>query len=277
MRVAISNIAWETPDDEAVAKLLQQRGVDAIDIAPGKYFSDLHTASDAEIDAVRAWWGERGIEILGMQALLFGATGLNMFGDADTQARMLSHLGAVAHIAGRLGAPRLVFGSPKNRDRSGWDDVSAMAVAVPFFRRLGDIAATQGVIFCLEPNPACYGANFMTNAADTAAVVRAVAHPAIRMQFDVGALVIHGEAPEAVLADCADLIGHVHASEPQLVTLGDSGVDHASFGRALRGVLPAHAVTIEMVASRTEPTPAAIARALDVALAAYGDVDGGDS
>lgn len=39
MRLAISNIAWEPAEDDAIASLLQRYGIDAIDIAPGKYFS----------------------------------------------------------------------------------------------------------------------------------------------------------------------------------------------------------------------------------------------
>ena len=49
MRLAISNIAWDTSEDEAIAKLLRQYRVDAIDIAPGKYFPDPGKASDAEV------------------------------------------------------------------------------------------------------------------------------------------------------------------------------------------------------------------------------------
>ena len=40
MRLAISNIAWEVADDAAVADLLQHYQIDAIDVAPGKYFPD---------------------------------------------------------------------------------------------------------------------------------------------------------------------------------------------------------------------------------------------
>ena len=40
MRLAISNIAWETTEDEVIAELLARFDVDAIDIAPGKYFPE---------------------------------------------------------------------------------------------------------------------------------------------------------------------------------------------------------------------------------------------
>jgi len=84
MRLAISNIAWDITEDEAVAALLQRHQVDAIDIAPGKYFPQPGKATAAEIGAVKSWWAERGIEITGMQALLFGTTGLNVFGSPES-------------------------------------------------------------------------------------------------------------------------------------------------------------------------------------------------
>ncbi|SFG20909.1 Sugar phosphate isomerase/epimerase [Duganella sp. CF458] len=271
MRLSISNIAWDTAEDEAVAELLKRYAVDAIDIAPGKYFPDPAKASEDDIAVVRSWWSSRGIELTGMQALLFGTSGLNVFGDASSQDAMLEHLDAVCRIGAGLGATRLVFGSPKNRDRSSLSDEQALAVAVPFFRRLGAIAQERGVTICLEPNPSCYGANFMTTAAETAAVVRAVAHPAVKMQFDTGALTINGEDPAQVLREYADLIGHLHASERNLVTLGDADTDHHRIGPLLAAALPAHVVTIEMVASNTEAHIVAIERALQCASKAYRD------
>lgn len=269
MRLAISNIAWEVSDDEDLLRLLKQYGVDAIDVAPGKYFPVPAQATSEQIAQVRDWWAGHGIELTGMQALLFGTTGLNLFGDAQSRAAMLAHLAAVCRIGGGLGATRLVFGSPKNRDRSGLDDEQTMDIATAFFRQLGDVARDAGVIVCLEPNPTCYGANFMTTALETAAVVRAVAHPAIRMQFDTGALAINGEDPEQVLRECADLIGHVHASEPNLVPLGDGGTDHRAMRAALEQYLPDHVVSIEMVATKDEPRLDAVERALDKAAAYY--------
>lgn len=269
MRLAISNIAWDTVEDEAVATLLQRFAVDAIDIAPGKYFPEPARATDADIAQVKGWWAERGIEITGMQALLFGTTGLNVFGSAASQAALLKHLAAVCHIGAGLGATRVVFGSPKNRDRSGLSDQDTLEMAIPFFRHLGAIAQASGVTICLEPNPACYGANFMTSSAETAQVVECVAHPAIQMQLDTGALTINGENPLAVLHDCAALIGHVHASEPDLLPLGDGGTEHGQMAAALSQYLPAHVITIEMVATKDESHLLSIERALQVATQHY--------
>ena len=269
MRLAISNIAWDVVEDEAIVNLLRRVGIDAIDIAPGKYFSDPSSASDGDISRVKNWWLERGIEITGMQALLFGTTGLNVFGLPEAQEAMLRHLGSVCRIGAGLGAKRLVFGSPRNRDRIGLSDQQAMDVAIPFFRQLGGIAEDNDVLICLEPNPICYGANFMTNSADTMQVVKAVAHSAVRMQLDTGALAINSESPAIVLEACSSYIGHVHASEPDLLPLGDGMVDHENIGVAVEQYLPNHVVSIEMLATKKESHEISVERALRAAIKFY--------
>ena len=271
MRLSISNIAWDADEDVAVAALLKRHGFDAIDVAPGKYFPDPAAATDSDIARVKAWWEKSGIELVGMQSLLFGTTGLNLFGETASQEAMLAHLTAVCRIGAGLGVGRLVFGSPKNRDRRNVPDDKVLDIAVPFFGRLGDIAGEYGVMICLEPNPTRYDANFMTNSAETLAVVTEVAHPSIRMQLDIGALTINGEDIAATVGTCAPAIGHVHASEPDLVPLGDGPADHVSAAKALREHLPNHIVTIEMVATKNEPHLRAIERALRTAIAHYRD------
>lgn len=125
MRLAISNISWDTPEDESIATLLQRFCIDAIDVDPSKYFAVPNQATNAEIRQVRQWRLRRGIEITSLQALLFGT-------DASRNA-MIEYLTAICHIGSVLGAPRLFFGSPKNCDRSSLSDREAIEIAVPLF------------------------------------------------------------------------------------------------------------------------------------------------
>lgn len=269
MRLSISNIAWDPSEDESIATLLKKHAINAIDVAPSKYFPAVEAATAADLVRVRGWWADRNIEIVGMQALLFGTSGLNLFGGPDVQDAMLRHLKAICMIGAGLGATRLVFGSPKNRDRRGFDDAGAAECAASFFRRLGDIAQAHGVTICLEPNPPRYGANFMTTAAETASVVTMVAHPAIAMQLDTGGALLAGEDVTAIVDRYSSLIGHIHASEPDLVPLGDGGIRHEAAAAAIKRRLPHHIVTIEMVAPPSETRLGSIDGALKTAVAAY--------
>ena len=271
MRIAISNIAWDTHEDAAVAAILGRYGIDAIDVAPTKYFPEPARANPEEVNAVREWWAQRGIQITGMQSLLYGTQGLNLFGAPDVQAAMLAHLKTVCRIGGGLGAERLVFGSPRNRDRSGLTDAQCLSVATDFLQRLGDTAVSEGVLICLEPNPERYGANFMTTAEETAHIVRHVGHPGIAMQFDTGALTLSGESAAAFLSKHAALVGHVHLSEPDLVPLGEGSTDHAALAPLLHKHLPEHVLSIEMLAPAGEQRLSTIEQVIGHAVRVYGN------
>lgn len=270
MRIGISALAWSPVDDAAVAKRLATLGIDTIDVAPGKYFPDPFAADDGVVDRVRQWWHDRGLAIGGMQGLLHGSSGLNVFGPPPVQDAMLRWLEAIARIGARLGARHLVFGSPRNRDRSGLDDATAHAAGVAFFRRMGAVGEREGVVFCLEPNPPVYGANFMTTTAEAATVVAAVDHPAIRLQLDSGALALAGEDPLDTVARFAPLVAHIHASEPGLGVVGDGAVDHARVAQAVRRYLPDRQVVIEMM-PRDLPVLVSVERAVKAVQLHYGE------
>ena len=271
MRVAISNIAWDAEEDDLIAELFSQYGIDAIDVALGKYSLNPINASDNDIIKLRNYWAERGVTITALQSLLFGTHGLNVFGTSIVKDRLLDYLSKICQIANKLGASCLVFGSPKNRDRTGLSDSQAADEAIKFFRRLGDIAQTYNVITCLEPNPECYGANFMTSSLDTLAIVKQVDHPAIRMQLDTGAIFLNKEPIKLVLDAAQPYIGHIHVSEPNLLTLGASGMDHEYFANHIKNECKLKLVTIEMLASKNVPNLLSIERALKLVTSIYRD------
>ncbi len=267
MRLSFSNLAWEREHDPAMRELLNEAGVDAIDLVPGRYLSDPVRATDVELDAIRREWNDAGIEIVGLQALLFGTQGLNVFGSRDSQEAMLTHFDGICRLGSRLGARHLVFGAPRNRDAAGWEPAAARRHAVEFFTRLGEIAARHAVVVCLEPNPARYHCNFMTTTAEAAGIVQAVGLPQIRLQFDTGTVCVNREDAAAELAAHGSLVGHVHLSEPDLAPLGSLETDHENYGRAMRFALRDRVVAIEMLPA--EDRLAGARRALAVAFNAY--------
>ncbi len=266
--ISISNIAWEKSLDEEVAKTLQEFGVSCIDIAPGKYFSDFSKTTDTQIQVVRQKWADWGFSIIGMQSLLYGTQGLNVFGERNSQIAMLNHLQHVCHIGAQLGATKLVFGSPKNRDCSGLTGERVNEIALNFFSSLGKIAAEEGVTICLETNPICYGANFLTKTIDTYNFVKKLAHPNIRMQLDTGAIFLNQESID-VIEYVWELVGHIHISEPNLSPLGFEKVNHKIVGEKLLSLEISMPKTIEML-TKSE-TLRDIANAVKLTQQFYGD------
>ncbi|CAM3901545.1 3-dehydroshikimate dehydratase [Vibrio aerogenes CECT 7868] len=250
--ISISNIAWDIAIDHDIASLMHTHDVSYIDIAPPKYFPEPALVTDQSLDEVRQYWQKKNISPLGMQSLLFGTQGLNVFAGEEVQEKMLAHLGHICRIGDGLGARKLVFGSPRNRDRSHLNDADTSCIARHFFRSLGDIAKQHDVTICLEPNPVCYHANFMTDSLETAQVVAAIDHPNIRMQLDVGAMCINQESPDEVLQQVAPWVHHIHISEPQLAPLNQDNRYHLQAAKAIQRYLPDYPLAIEMLTSSRE-------------------------
>jgi sugar phosphate isomerase/epimerase len=252
MRLAVSNIAWPREQDAAVADVLRELGVTAIEVAPTKVWPQPLDATDAEIDAYRRFWNDRGFEIVAAQALLFGRPELTIFDSPATRAKTLDYLGGIVKLCARLGAGALVFGSPKNRRVGNGSPHQARLVAAEFFTNLGAIAATAGTAVVMEANPPEYGADFVTRAAEAVELVKAVNHLGFRLHLDTGCMTLANDPIGATFDAGFPLTGHFHVSEPNLDPPGTSGrVDHPAFAAELKRRGYSHWMSLEM----REPKP----------------------
>jgi sugar phosphate isomerase/epimerase len=222
MRLAVSNIAWRPEEAEAALDLLADRGVAGLEIAPGLVFPqepDPFLPSDTAVDAWRHGLSRRGLQLVSMQSLLFGRADAALFGAEDQRQAFEAGLRGAIDLAAQLDCPNLVLGSPTaRRIPDDMDAAEAHGIAVDVIGCLGDLCHARGAILALEPNPAAYGTNFLNTFAETAAFVRALDHPAVRVNLDIGALTMNEETERAVATFGAThpLIGHVHISEPHL-------------------------------------------------------------
>lgn len=269
MRLGVSNLLWTRDLDEAVARLLGQRGIDAIDVAPTRYFENVAVAKVPELRAIRRFWGERGIEITGMQALLYGTEGLSLFGDAVARERMRAHLDTILQIGAELGAGQLVFGSWRNRDRGGLGLDLAIELAADFFGELAVRAERLGVCLSIEPISASYGNTFLVDHGEAARLVARVDSAGFGLTFDVGCAALTGEHVAEVVARHAPLIGHVQLAEYQLAPLDAANPVHATAAGTLRTLLPGRVACIEALKPAAMSSLDAIAQSLDVAQMHY--------
>lgn len=246
MPIAISNIAWDICDDSIMQPLLQSYNIKHVDIAPLKYFPSTNETTLEMIKHFKTEWAEFDIQFNSMQSLFFGMPNLNIFSDTATQNKIIEHFNRLFFIANHLGITSLVFGSPKNRDATGLSTDESSKIAVSFFRQLGTFATQYNVLICLEPNPECYGANFLTTTHETAEIVKRINMPTVKLQFDTGSLTINNENPFDILKNYSHLVGHIHISEPNLAPIGRHETDHDKMSSALTKYLPNKIYTIEM-------------------------------
>lgn len=263
MKLGISNIAWDPSLDSEVASVLRAVGVDTIDIAPSKYFDLKGSTGPGELLQLRRDWESRGIRIWGMQSLMFGSA-LNLFGDSAEKEQMLEWLERVFLIGQTLGAQKLVFGSPKNRNCADSGPRVCEQRALPFFARLGDAAEKYGITLCIEPNPREYGSNFLINSHEAANFVAELGHPAVQVQVDFGSIMMSEEDPEFLFESHRGLIGHVHLSTPHLDPIHKHENAVTRYFQALKDFEPVTEMvpTIEMLTTAPDRAVAEIEQSL---------------
>lgn len=215
MQYSISHIAWDREHDEAVYGLMKQYGFTGLDVAPARILNDLEGISITEVDDFKATIRKHGLRLVGMQSLLYRQPDLTIFDDEETSERTKASLKRMIDLGNALCLSAVVFGSPKNRimgeaTQEKWKRARA------FFTELAEYAEAKEILFCIEPNPAIYGGDFLTGTDETIAFIRDIAKPALKLNLDTGTLIANNESFVGLIENNLDVIGHVHLSVPYL-------------------------------------------------------------
>lgn len=255
MKFAVSNIAWPFESRLAVYNALSAHDFDGLEIAPGLFFFDAEdpfVPSAQDYKRAMSEIADAGFSLVSMQSLLFGIEGAALFEGDDALHRFEHGIARAIHLAGRLQIPNLVFGAPKQRIvPSGITQQEAADRAADVFRRLGDIAKSEGTQVSIEANPAVFGTNFLTHGQQALEFARMVAHPAVRFILDIGAMYTNDEFDEtlALIENADGYLSHVHFSEPGLAPAPADTADAENVIKALTAAKYNAAVSIEMRAT----------------------------
>lgn len=246
MRLSISNIAWDKADDLKVYDIMKSYGVTGLDVAPARVFDEPLQITKEDGQAFISEIAQYGLQPVGMQSLLFGTTGLNLFDEAGKGKETIEHLKKMIEYASKIGVTRLVFGSPKNRLIGNRTSEKVQEMAYKTFNELGDYAQKNNVFFCIEPNPTLYGADFVTTTMEGIKLVKWVNNPGFRLHMDLGTMIINDENIEETVAVGIEVTEHVHLSHPNLVQVIGMEQVHKRFYTALKRNGYKGTVAIEM-------------------------------
>lgn len=246
MKLAFSNIAWPAAAEEQILAALQAEGLTGIEVAPTKFWPNWNGASNASAAAYSEILAARGFVIPALQAILFAKPDLRLFGSDSERQQLADHLQMVAGLAVAFGAQSLVFGAPKNRQLGEVSSRHGFEQAREFFRAVARFYEQQGVCLCLEANPAQYACTFVTDSAEAARLVRAVASPGFGLHLDTACMSLAGEDLSVAIRSSADILRHFHVSEPFLESFSSPKIDHAAVAAMLRGAGYRGWISLEM-------------------------------
>ncbi len=245
MRLAVSSLAWKPEDVSEVAAVLARHEVGGIEVAPTSVWGGWAAALAESAAGLPA--PLRGFSRPAMQSLTFGLPDHAIFASMEAEDRLLAHLEKVFALAARLGCRALVFGSPRDRRRGELTPVQAAAAYSAFAARVAPLAAAQGVLFCLEANPASYGCDFVTGTEQLLELHAALRRPGLGLHFDTGTAAVNGEDLPALIRQAGTLLDHLHISEPQVGTFSHPAEHHGAIAEALASISYPHWVSIEML------------------------------
>ncbi len=280
MKLGISNIAWPATELDSALAIMETLNVRGLEIAPGLAFPNEPDAFDPSATAVSDFKDRieaRGIELISMQSLLFGQTDAKLFGTESQRDTFQAAIAKSIQLAGRLGIPNIVMGSPTARAiPEAMDTAMAEQIAVDTFRGLGDLAQSLNVKIAMEPNPAIYGTNFLTTMTEAISFVDRAGHPAVTVNFDLGALHVNGNFDQAadLFSQTAARISHVHISEPQLQPAPVNAAAFAALAQTLLKQGYEYWFSIEMRATSERPldnVEARLSACVDAVRAKMGD------
>ena len=241
MRLAISNIAWDLPNDRTVYKLMKKLGFTGLEIAPTRIIPDVPYNHISEI---KEWYknvhNEYGFRVPSMQSIWFGRAE-RIFGSTEEREKLVRYTKKAIDFAGAINCKNLVFGCPRNRAIPDNVDIEP---ATSFFGELGDYAYEHNTVIGMEPIQRIYNTNYINTTQDAIDLINGVNSKGFLLNLDLGTMIENEETFE-VLRKSEKLINHVHISEPALELIKERQL-HTELRDFLESVCYEKYVSIEL-------------------------------
>lgn len=171
MNLAVSNIAWEEKQDNYVYQLMKKYGFSGLEIAPTRVFPE---APYNRLNEAAEWAQELKREydfiVPSIQSVWFGRQE-KLFGSEEEKRTLIEYTRKAIDFAAAIGCKNLVFGCPRNRN---CPEGAEPDTAIPFFKELGDYAASKGTVIGMEANPPIYNTNYINDTISALELIRQV-------------------------------------------------------------------------------------------------------
>ena len=243
MKLAFSNLAWDTGNEAPVLQYLCQKGFTGLEIAPTKLFgADPYRCIRQAKEYRHQVLDRYGLKICSMQSLWYGQAG-NIFQSAEQRQALQDYTFRAIEFAAEIGCGNLVFGNPKARSRNG---ISADTQVAEFFADISRFAKECGTCIALEPNPTIYGTDFITTTREAFGYCAEI--PDLKVNADLGTL-IQNQEDIRLIGENLPAVNHIHISEPYL-----KPIQHRTLHHQLKELPYDRYVSVEMGKPETDAT-----------------------
>ena len=195
--LVVSNMAWDSHNNEHAAFLMSRYGIRKVEIVPTKMLK-WEDAFSTSMTGPLETFKKYGITVYSVQSVFYGIEG--GFGDENVKR----HLVKVVRMCENVGAKVIVMGTPVKRKN--------MKSLLELQRLLHRVQKTTDVKICLEPNSKEYGCWF-GNTLDECKRIRESC--SFYISYDTGNAAMENDR----LPNIDDHVAHVQISGPLLKSL----------------------------------------------------------
>jgi sugar phosphate isomerase/epimerase len=259
MKYAICNETFEGWDHNRVCQRVAELGYGGLELAPFTLAPRIADVTAARRSELRRQAESAGLQIVGLHWLLAKTQGFHLTApEAAVRKTTGEYLAQLAHAAADLGGHLLVLGSPLQRNLAeGISRERGYELAADSISHCLKALEETHVSLLLEPlGPS--DTNFLTTAAEGAALIERIAHPAVQLHLDVKAMSTEAIPVPEIIRSHAKLMRHFHANDPNLRGPGFGKTDFKPIFQALKDVRYDGWVSVEVF--DYTPDPDTIAR-----------------
>lgn len=236
MKLALSNFAWDSEENETIFKTLTSIGIENIEGVLTK-INNWDSLGESELIQYKESLNRHGIKIESIQSIFYGVSCSDL-----SDYKTINHYKKLIEYCKILGVKVMVLGSPSLRKNvNGWyDNLSDI------LRKVDGMLNGTGIQLSIEPNTKTYGGDYFYTVQE---IVDFIVHndfKNIKTMVDTHNVKLEGLDPLNDLIAHIKHINHIHISEPKLGKLFDFEF-HRLFSKSLKDLNYDGVVTYEVV------------------------------
>ncbi len=236
MKLALSNFAWDSNENEYIFETLNSIGITNIEGVLTK-IKPWDVLSESELIKYKESMLPRGIEMESIQSIFYGVN-CNDLSDTET----IQHYKKLIEYCKILNVKVMVLGSPSLRKNViGWyDNLSNI------LKEVDSMLEGTGIELSIEPNTKGYGGDYFYTVDEIVDFIVYNDFKNIKTMVDTHNVTLEGLNPVNVLKSNINHVNHIHVSEPKLSKITDIEF-HRTFSQTLKDLNYSGIITYELI------------------------------
>lgn len=235
MKLSLSNLAWDIPDNDQILSVLNKNNVSNIEGVLSKIDEWDKLTNDVLLEYKKKL-DSYNIKIESIQSIFYN---IKCDGIRDTEI-VYNHINRLIKICEVLNVKVMVFGSPTMR--TGINDELLSQI----FKKIDELLNGTDITLVIEPNAKIYGGNYFYSINEIVEFIENNKFINIKTMIDTHNLELEGHDPIIELGKYYNYINHIHISEVKLTPIINPE-KHIKFSNELKKIGYDKIITYEVL------------------------------